>query len=161
MKKASLLILSITAVLFSCGGDDEKPSHNFKNQTLSGKIANTPWAYGDGYAEIYGTGDDSEIYIDMFKDVDGEGCGSIPEGNQVFFYVPNKVGVYKLKFDLNNLEASQTITLFEDEGVMNSIAAEGVIEITAITETTISGRIDAKVDAENNVNGNFTVNICQ
>ena len=161
MRKASLLILSVTAFLFSCGGDDENPSPNFKNQNLSGKIANTSWTYGDGYAEIYGTGDDSEIYIDMFVNVDGEGCDIIPEGDQVFFSVPNKVGVYKLKFDLNNPEASQTITLFEDEEVMNSIATEGAIEITAITESSISGRIDAKVDAENNVNGNFTVNICQ
>jgi len=161
MKKVSILILSVTAILFSCGGDDENPSHSFKNQNLSGKIANISWTYGDGYAEIYGTGEDSEIYIDMFVDVDGEGCDIIPEGDQVFFSVPNKVGVYKLKFDLNNPEASQTITLFEDEEVMNSVATEGAIEITAITESSISGRIDAKVDAENNVNGNFTVNICQ
>lgn len=162
MRKLSLFAISLAALISSCGDDEnEKPSYSFKNQTLSGKIANTSWTFGDGYAEIYGTGDDSELYIDLFVDVDGEGCDILPEGDQVFFSIPNKVGVYKLKFDLNSMENSQTVTLFEDEEFMNSIATEGAVEITAITETTISGKIDATVDAENNVNGNFTVNICQ
>lgn len=160
MKKIPLLLIGLSAIVLSCG-DDEKPAYSFKNQDLSGKIGNAAWEYGDGYAEIYGMENDSQLQIDLFIEVDGEGCDVIPEGNEVLFTVPNKVGVYKLKADLNDLENSLVVNLFEEETTMNHLASRGAIEILSITESQVTGRIDATVDDANLINGSFTVSICQ
>ena len=66
-----------------------------------------------------------------------------------------------LKFDFNDLEGSRTVTLFDDEEVMNVIATEGAVEITSVTDTHVTGRIDARADEDNFINGNFTVPLCQ
>jgi hypothetical protein len=158
MKKTYLLTISLL-VIASCG-DDAKPSYSFKNQTLSGKIGNTEWEYGDGYAEVYGLEANSELHVDLFMELDGEGCDLIPAGNEVLFTVPNKVGIYPLKGNLSDLENSMFINMFEEETTMNHLASKGAIEILSITESTVTGRVDAKVDEANTINGNFTVNVC-
>lgn len=160
MNRLSFLLFGFAAVLFSCG-EDEKPAYSFKNQDLSGKIGNTEWTYTDGYAEIYGTGDDSQISVDLFQQAEGEGCSAFPIGNEVFFSMPNKVGVYKLKLDLDNFESSKIVTLYEEEGSVNNLASTGAVEITSISDTQVTGKIDARLDGENFVNGNFSVSICQ
>lgn len=45
---------------------------------------------------------------------------------------------------------------------MNSIAVQGAVEITSIDEEKgiVKGRIDAKIDSDNSVNGNFEVTLC-
>lgn len=160
MKKIHLLLFGLSAIILSCG-DDEKPSYSFKHQDLSGKIGNVAWQYGDGYAEIYGMENNSQLQVDLFIELDGEGCNVLPEGDEVLFTVPNKIGVYKLKADLNDLENGHFVNLFEEKNTMNHLAARGAIEILSITESKVTGRIDATFDDESFINGNFTVGICQ
>jgi hypothetical protein len=66
-----------------------------------------------------------------------------------------------LKFELNDFENSVVVNLFEEEGYVNNLASTGAVEILSISETQVSGRIDARIDDESFVNGNFTVNICK
>ena len=79
-----------------------------------------------------------------------------------FFSVPNEVGIYKLKLNLNCFTCADnfTVTLFEKDGSMNFIATDGAVEILTISDTQVSGRIDARYDGNTFVNGNFTVSIC-
>lgn len=157
------LIALLSLCLFCCGGDDEgSPKYSFKDQTLSGKIDNIGWIYGDGYSSIDGDYADITLVTDQIED---EGCNIWDiEGNYIFFYVPATVGVHPLKkLDLSgSLEDNQTVTLLVNEDIpVNIIAQKGAIEILTISETQITGRIDARFDDESFVNGNFTVTICQ
>lgn len=77
----------------------------------------------------------------------------------MFFTVPNEVGLYKLSFDLGSF-SGQTVTLFDQQTVLNTIATTGAIEILTITDTEVTGRVDARADKDNFVNGNFTVSFC-
>jgi hypothetical protein len=161
MRTSSLLIISM-AILFSCKDEDEKPSHSFKNQNLSGKIGNSSWTFSDGYADVYGLEEESQVSVDLFQEAeDGEGCCALAKGNEVLFTLPNKVGLYMLKFELNDFENSVVVNLFEEDGYVNNLASTGAVEILSISETQVSGRIDARIDDESFVNGNFTVNICK
>jgi hypothetical protein len=161
MRASSFLILSL-AILLSCNDEVEKPSHNFKNQNLSGKIGNTSWTFNDGYADVYGIDEDSQVSFDLFQEAEeGEGCSALSKGNEVLFTLPNKVGLYLLNFELNDFESSIVVNLFEEDGYVNHLASTGAVEITSISETQVSGRIDAKIDDKSFVNGNFTVNICK
>lgn len=153
----SAFVLLMTSVLFSCGGDDDDKKYSFKDRDLSGKIGGSPWAYADGYSDI--SSGTASITLTLAQDEEGCSIG-FAEGNQVFFDVPAETGLYLLKFDLSGSTDNQTVTLLEIDGFVNNIATEGAIEILSITETTITGRIDAHIDGDNTVNGNFAVTIC-
>ncbi|SKC55365.1 hypothetical protein [Ohtaekwangia koreensis] len=162
MKKNFLFLSMLSIAAFSCKEDVEDPAYNFKEQNLTGKIDNTDWAYQTGYASQDGSNSEGTIYITLVQGHTGEGCSTWPEGDHVFFTLPNATGLYKLKFDFNNWDAedNQIVTLFDQESTTNNFATEGAVEITEITSTQISGRIDARSEDDTFVNGNFTVTIC-
>jgi len=155
------LFFSLTALVASCSDDDEKgPSYSFKNQDLQGEIEGDNWTYADGYVETTTLEGVESLSVNlMLTQADGACETFSVEGDQVFFTVPNEVGVYKLKFDLSTF-SGQTVTLFDTETVLNTIATEGAIEILTITDTEVTGRVDARYDKTNYVNGNFTVSFC-
>ncbi|MBL7840746.1 MAG: hypothetical protein JNJ75_11430 [Cyclobacteriaceae bacterium] len=159
------LLFSSTALLLSCSDDDEKgPSYSFKNQDLQGKIEGGSWTYADGYVETTTLEGVESLSVNlMLTQVDGA-CGNFSvEGDEVFFFVPNAVGLYKLSFDLGSFDG-QVVTLYDDDDggpdPINVIATKGAIEILTITDTEVTGRIDARADKDNFVNGNFTVSFC-
>lgn len=108
-----------------------------------------------------GEGATAKLHVTLVLPSEDEGCDIMPDGDRVFFTLPSNTGVHLLKFDFNDLEGSRTVTLFDDEEVMNVIATEGAVEITSVTDTHVTGRIDARADEDNFINGNFTVPLCQ
>jgi hypothetical protein len=155
MNKIGLLLL-LAATVFSCKDDDDGKKYDFKDQDLSGQIADQNWTYDDGYAEVTG---DNKLSINILAAHDGPtGCEASWQGDMVFFHCPNAVGLYELDFDGSGM--GQTVTLFDNEETFNYISTEGAVEIISITETTVTGRIDARGDDEFFVNGNFTIALC-
>jgi hypothetical protein len=152
MKRYCALLFSIVVLSFtSCGSDDdEKPSYEFKDQDAIGKIENEEFIYDDGYADYI---DEPEMRITITEAQTGDICTEMPEGNTVSFYVASSEGLTKLGND-------HTITFFQPIGSHNIIATEGAVEIIEITDTHVSGRIDARFDNETYINGNFTVTRC-
>ncbi|MBT1702209.1 hypothetical protein [Chryseosolibacter indicus] len=152
------LALFFSIVIFiSCSDDDESATsaYKFDNVDATGKINNVPFTYADGYADI----SNNEIRITLSLPQDNPGCAMfIPEGNQVFFTIDKAIKITALKFTQTE---SHTVTLFEADKTMNYIASKGAVEITEITDTKVSGRIDARMDSKTFVNGNFTVPVCQ
>lgn len=155
------LLFSSTALLMSCSDDDEKgPSYSFKNQDLQGKIEGGSWTYADGYVETTTLEGVESLSVNlMLAQVDGACRNFSIEGDQVLFTVPNAVGVYKLNFDLGSF-SGQVVNLFDTETTLNTFATKGAIEILTVTDTEVTGRIDARADKDNYVNGNFTVSFC-
>src|SRR5689334_11786833 len=98
----TLASCALIAVACSCGGDEDNgPGYSFIDQTAAGEIDNVIWTYADGYADIadFGSGD-IHVSVNLALPQTDHGCDIfIPEGDMVFFSVPNKVGLYKLKFD--------------------------------------------------------------
>ena len=148
-------------LLSSCGKEEEAPAYSFEDQTLAGAIEGVNWTYGDGYANVTGEGATSKLHVTLVLPSEDEGCDIMPEGDRVFFSFPLFAGLHILKLDFNDLENSRTVTLFDTEETMNVIATEGAVEITSITETHVTGRIDARADEDNFINGNFSVPLCQ
>jgi hypothetical protein len=150
----SPLALVALIALTSCGGDDEaSPSYKFKDQTAQGKINDEAFSYGDGYADV----ETDEIRITLTLPQTEDICDIMPEGNTVTFYVDNEVKLSKLSFNPNSFEG-QTVTLYD--GTTSHIATQGAIEILSVTDTEVTGRLDARSDSETYINGNFTVQRC-
>jgi hypothetical protein len=155
-------IILIAAFLFSCSDDEgeDKNTYSFKDQDLSGEIGGEAWTYEDGFVDE-DTYDSEEIWdFRLFLEQEESACDVLfAEGDQILFFVPRVIGLYELS--LNSSFEGRVVNLIEDEDVpVNNLASNGAIEILTVTETEITGRIDARLDRDNYVNGNFTVSFC-
>lgn len=150
------LLIVLTASLVSCkdDDDDDKPSYSFKDQEAQGKIGNESWTYTDGYAT-----NDQFFVINLTLDEGETGCGiSDPKKDRVSFIAEFETKVYQL----GTGSTVYTVTLTDAENLQDQhISIEGAIEITSVTDTHVSGKLDARFDEENFINGNFTVPICK
>ncbi len=132
--------------------------HDFTDQDLQGKIGGVDWTYQSGKAAIWGS-DTGTLHINIYSSAPsgGDECGGgayASGANVVMTSVPNEVQLNQLSFSIQN------ITLYD--GQTNNIAVQGAIEILSInTSGNVTGRIDARADADNYVNGNFTIKYCQ
>ncbi len=160
------LVFILTSI--SCGDDDSGSSVDFKDQNLQGTIDGLPYTYGEGFVEQETFNDMDQLSFNLF-DVNEEFtdvCDIFGFGEEVsvFFNVPNATGLYELSFDFSSF-SGQVVTLFNPNGEdgipQNNIASTGAIEILTISETQVTGRIDARIDGDNTVNGNFTAVFCQ
>jgi hypothetical protein len=155
MSKRCLLIaaLACSIVLASCntGGS----GYDFVDQPLQGKIGGASWLYVSGTAtdqfangslwiynyDITPNGPDPFALIAYAAAVD-----------KVLFVVPASVGLHELS------QSGQTVTIIDNPGNDNIICVDGAVEILTIDPVgkLVTGRIDARFDSDNFVNGNFT-----
>lgn len=157
-------------LISSCGKDDDfgkdddsGPSYDFKDQNLQGTIDGFPFTYGEGTVELNTRDGEDVLFFDLYNSSEEitDICDFFGFGNEVsvFFTIPAEVGLYELSLDLSSF-SGQTVTLFNPDGAVNSIASTGAVEILTITETEVTGRMDATLDGNNTVNGNFTAVFC-
>lgn len=158
---SKLTLLSFTLLTLACSDDDEGPAYEFKDQVIQGQINGKPWSFVEGSAEI-SPFDDSDLSIELGAEDLEDPCDIFgSSGLRVFFTITNKVGLTELNFSFE--EGGQTVTLFDPEGTLNIIATTGAVEILSISNTEVSGRIDARYegDSGDGVNGSFTVPFCK
>jgi len=160
--KLLLQVSLLFTVLFvsACGDDDEEAgtSVNFLDQNVQGQIDGVSFSLGEGRADVI----NDELSIDFFdanEQID-DVCDFFGFGDEinVFFTVPNEVGLFPLNFDFTS--GGQTVTFFNPDGNLNIFASDGAIEILTITDTQVTGRIDARA-GDDAINGNFTLTICE
>lgn len=144
-------------ILTSCGDDDSGPAYSFDDQDLQGEIQGQDWVYLDGEAEESFFFDD-QMSIELIQEEIEQACGLFYSlESSVFFSVPYEEGLFELNLSGTT---SQTVTLYVPDETLNIIATGGAVEILSISETEISGRIDARYDEDNFINGNFTIPFC-
>ncbi|MCF8374553.1 MAG: hypothetical protein K9H64_23245 [Bacteroidales bacterium] len=157
-----LFLVMAPAFIISCGKDEDKPAYTFLDQEMQGKIGGDDWTLVTGSADI-DHWDSTLLSLDFYGVEITDPCNYYqPAGNKVICSVPNQVGLYELNFDLSS-DNIQTVTLYHRASELNNAAIEGAIEITLIDTTNglVQGRIDAKIDSEYFVNGNFTLIYCE
>jgi hypothetical protein len=167
MKRLSLL-LTLAAIVFisSCSeSEDPEAAYDFKEQVAQGQIEGDAWTFSAGKAFLTEDQEGNIIYsVNMYSDQETAGTSDVcrlfgADFDEIFFSIPTEVGVYELSFDLNS-SSSRTATLFDRENTLNVIVSDGAIEIIAVTETQVTGRMDIKSGSDNFINGNFTLDIC-
>ena len=167
MKRAFyFLTLSFFVVIISssCSKDPESTNqYNFLSQDLSGEISGREWIYRSGNAFSF-RNDSSQQMLDiaLYEHLSLDPCSYAFTGNDVLFIIPNKTGLYELQLNFSENENIQTLTITNDEQE-NMILSEGAIEIFSIDTVynIMKGRIDAKYDNDNFVNGIFEVLLCE
>ena len=155
MKKTKFLTALIPVVLlilFACSGG--KKDYSFSDDPVSGKAGGTDVVFEYGRAKYDTRFDEEIISYNLYTDSVNV-CLSFPGSEyQIMMSLPRDTGIFELGMQEN-------ITI--NWGSNNIICADGAIHIVNInlSDSTITGKIDAKSGEDNFVNGTFTVPICK
>ncbi|MFC2089324.1 hypothetical protein ACFLT1_01005 [Bacteroidota bacterium] len=151
-KFLAALIPVALLILFACSGGGSK--YTFSDDAVSGKAGGTDVVFKYGraiYSELFGN---PVIKYNLYTD-DVDVCKSFPGSEyQVMLNLPQDTGLFEL-----SMKKSVTINW----GSNNIICFDGAIHIVDInlSDSTITGKIDAKSGDENYINGTFTVPVCK
>jgi len=166
----SLMIFLIlgTFLMTSCGDDNENsgPDYDFIDQNLQGRIDGLEYVFDEGRAEesFFTNGSLSIDLFDVSEVITEDICDfGFGDEIQVTFEIPDETGLFELSFDLSSFDGLVVNLLNPDgeDGIpQNNLASIGAVEILEISESSVSGRIDARLDSDNQVNGNFTAIYC-
>lgn len=161
-----LTVLFSGLLVTSCsddGGDDGSLCEkNIANQTATGKLLGADFTFAEGEVKE-NFADDTEYRYTLYgESIMGDICEFLnpdkPNGS-IIFSVPKSEGTYDLGLD------TQLSVTFNDatgqSGANAYVVTCGTVEITTITATTISGKLIADYDTDNNVEGTFTATLCQ
>lgn len=149
-------IAIIAIFLFSCIRKVDSP-YQFIDQHLHGKVGSQEWEFADGVARMSALSSDT-ILIGLYNTQLDKDCSYAISEEGLTFFVPFFEGLYQLSGDWNS---PQSVNFYR--GITNLTAWRGAIEIISIdtVANTINGRIDATVDDNSSVNGNFVVSLCK
>ncbi len=159
-----LMALCAALTIISCSSDDDgEPENqcepNFSTSVASGKFMGDPFTFVEGTASE-NFADETEFRVFLYgENVVGDACDGFnfeKPDSSIIFTVPMEVGVYPLTLTDN--------VTFNDASIVNEVNADlaicGAIEILSITDTEITGRLDASANADSELNGTFTLVRC-
>ena len=164
LASVTLAILFFTLII-SCKKDEvekekeEKPipPHKFLNRPLSGKIDSEDYVFVSGSKVIpIVSPSQSSFYLTNVATTGKDTCDQYGYGDmmaQFGLYGAIETKVYGIGVGTNN-----PCTLFGTDSAFTK--PRGAVEILTISNKTITGRIDAMVDSNTYVNGNFSVSVC-
>ena len=152
--RALLSLVAIGSLAAGACGDSDADLA-FIDQPAQGEIGGTAWVMADGHAD---DNSDGSLDLELTLPQSQTGCDIfIGTGDVVLFGLPAATpGVYPLTTGL----PGQTVTLYDDDSGTNYIATRGQVEILTVTTLEVTGRIAVAYDADNYVNGNFTIAHC-
>ncbi len=155
MKVRSFLLGILVVSLCTCTAGPPGGGYNFIDQNLQGEIGGVPWTFVSGTAEDpFG---DDELWIKLYN-IDPAGGDPWAGGayaaaeDTLMVKLPETVGLVELSW------GGQWFTLYDESTGVNIFCVEGAIEILTIDPVglTVTGRVDARSDEGNYVNGNFS-----
>ncbi|MBA3453954.1 MAG: hypothetical protein H0T42_12740 [Deltaproteobacteria bacterium] len=155
----SMMRLVLACLAFgACAADDDGGGSGLPDDLdviasgpASGTISGTPFTVGTRFMNVSG----SDLYVDLLPVAAADCTLDETDGRYPFiiFFVPPTPGRYPLGF------SSRTVT-FVDAPSNNLVVSDGVIEIEAITATTVTGGLHVFNSEFGEVNGRFDGTLC-
>ncbi|MDP2343502.1 MAG: hypothetical protein Q8O67_21260 [Deltaproteobacteria bacterium] len=146
-----LLSMSLLLALLAACPPPAEEEEVFSEEPLGGEVGGEPWTFVAGDTNAFLS--DDESLFSTFSQAAFAACVDPVEGPQLISALPLEVGVHKLKLSGPNVT-------FSPESGENIVAISGAIRIDEVTDTTISGAINAKADGNNEADGVFELTIC-
>jgi hypothetical protein len=156
MRRLSLLSLSVCLLAAACGGHDR--SLDIVSSTPSGTVAGSTWTMSK--ASVTRSGD--TLSITLLGDSNAADCATSSDSmGYLIFSTPATVSKRELQLDLFDLTNpdNQTVT-FVTPPSNNNISTDGIINITAVSDTSVSMGLLANAGTDN-INGTFSTSFCQ
>jgi len=151
---------AVLLFLPACGGGATGPgggSGPIADHVLSGQVNGMPWSFVAGETDAFLSTD--HFFTNLYDMPFASRCaGRQPADTTrgVILQIPKLVGEYPLSLNLN-------ATFFFDDGTgtyKNKVALQGRIDVKVLSSNELQGAARVYYDAANNVEGQFTVDIC-
>lgn len=165
-KKTFFIIASFLMIFTSCEKEEEKNCivSSTDSTNALGKVQGLSFNYIDGIvmSEMQDVicDRDSVFHFSLHNNIITEDkCSDKGYSSQekIYFYTPQKVGIYEV-----SLCNQVTFITLKNGIVLGTTETEcGAIEILEITDSTVTGTIFCKKNAENYVNGTFNIELCK
>ena len=159
--RVTLAAASLAGLIIACGPPPRDRVLDIVAGNPTGQFGGTPWEMTK--ATIKRTGQDGgtlDVKLFGFPIAD---CGtSSPHAGYIIFNMPAAVGRRPLELSLSDLSSpdNQTIT-FVTPPSSNNVSVDGIINVTELTETSVTMGILAKAGKTTDINGTFTATFCQ
>lgn len=167
MKMTTMLLVLVTLTLFvSCKKDenvriDSPPAPNveeIKTGVLDGVFNGNTWTFMSGRVkkDQFRPG---RFVLDLWESTEAEPCKIFFPASQrnLITSIPNTTGSFPLGNETNVTFSSYT----PETGSENLVATQGMIVVDEITEDGIKGKLLARFDGSNIVNGTFSLTMCK
>lgn len=163
--RLTLAALAVSSLIIACGPPPRDRVLDILGETPKGQFNGTEWTMTK--ATVKRTGADGGVGGKLDVKLFGEpvaDCASSGGGDAgyIIFNMPAAVGKRTLQLSLSDLgsDDNQTIT-FVTPPSNNNISVDGVLNVTELTETSVTMGILAKSGKTTDVNGTFTATFCQ
>lgn len=146
----------LAALLVGCGSKDEgddASSTELSTGVLSGTVGGMPWTLATMETDSF-LSDETSFGANAYAEAVTACSGAFADTPQLLTQLPRTAGEYPLSL------SGPTVTFYLPSTSDNLIATAGVIRIDAVTDTQVTGALQAEFDAANSVNGTFTATIC-
>jgi hypothetical protein len=153
----SCVVVAVFAIsLAACGGPPHDRADDIVKTAPTGTFGGASWTMTKASISNDGTRLDVKIFGDDVAD-----CAfSSDKTGYLLFTMPAKVAKRPLKFSFDFSDPdNQTIT-FVTPPSNNNIATDGILNLTELTDTSVTLGILAKAGADN-VNGTLTATLCK
>ena len=163
MKKILFTCTAAAILIMGCKKEDapqtETPAYEFKNQNLQGEIEGSSWTFLEGEVKASAfTNGEYNLFLRSTSDSNACNAFSNPDADYVTFALTSLEPQLK-EINLGTYNA----VLYDKETELNVISVRGAIEILTVDTVArfLTGRAHIYGDEINEVNGNFTINICE
>lgn len=153
MKRVAALLLGWA--MTGCGGEGDEETSNstpIAETPMAGTVAGAPWTLQAAETDAF-LSDETSFWADLYAET-LPACGNtFPSSPSITLLLPTMPGDY-------SLGTQYSATFYNPADDSNLAVTSGRIVVDSVTDTTISGGASFEFDANNKVDGRFTINIC-
>ena len=143
------------ALVLACGGDadEEDGLYAVSDGDLSGVVGGEAWSFASGETDSFLSSEEDGFFTSLYTE-DLEVCGfESTELPFVLLSIPYEPGTYPFSGSIN--------ATFAPDWGENLVTFDGTLIVDEVTDTTVTAGLYAIYDADNEVDGWFTVDICE
>lgn len=163
-RNALVAAVSLAGLLVACGGAAKQDrTLDILPDLPAGQFSGTPWTMTKATVKRSTAADGGGTLDVKLFGIDVADCAtSSPDAGYIIFKMPAAVGARSLQLSLSDLSSpkNQTIT-FVTPPSSNNISVDGIINVTDLTETSVTMGLLAKGGKTTDVNGTFSATFCQ
>jgi hypothetical protein len=149
------VLAALACGLAACGSGG---GSSVSTKPLAGTINGHPWMFVDGETDFFLSSNPGDHFFAILYDTPVVASCTVGDPplskGHIILEIPKMPGVYTRG---GTFEFPDPTTGRDTD----AIATTGTLEVTAISSTEITGGVKMALDAQNSVDGQFTISVCQ
>jgi hypothetical protein len=146
------LVLVVSLAGCTDDGGDGDNDIGIAETPLAGTVGGEPWTFVAGDTNAFLSSGDPDFFANFYPTTFTTCNGFGPSGKSLIVAVPKTPGDY-------DFTTQRNMTFVVGPGD-NLVTLEGRVRVDTVTATSLTGGLVGRFDADNDVSGTFTINVC-